>query len=67
MFYVDDLRFVERDEMLLSYLVQVQLQLVLDLDGLGDAARERAVGVAPLVPYLRRARVDQVFRVYQGV
>lgn len=38
----------------------MQLQLVLDLDGLGDAARERAVAVAPLVPDLRRRYVDQV-------
>lgn len=38
----------------------MQLQLVLDLDGLGDAARERAVGVAPLVPDLGGRRVDQV-------
>lgn len=36
------------------YLMQMQLQLVLDLDGLGHAPRERAVGVAPLVPDLRR-------------
>lgn len=47
--------------------MQVQLQLVLDLDGLGDAAREGAVGVAPLVPYLRRASVDQVLGVYQVI
>lgn len=41
----------------------MQLQLVLDLDGLGDAAREGAVGVAPLVPDLRGRRGDQVLRV----
>lgn len=41
----------------------MQLQLVLDLDGLRDAARERAVAVAPLVPDLRRRDVDQVVRV----
>lgn len=46
--------------------MQMQLQLVLDLDGLGDAARERAVRVAPLVPDLRGRRVDQVVRVCGG-
>lgn len=49
------------------YLVQMQLQLVLDLDGLGDAARERAVGVAPLVPDLSRGYVDQVLCVCKPI
>lgn len=44
--------------------MQVQLQLVLDLYGLGDASREGVVGVAPLVPDLRRRDVDQVLRVW---
>lgn len=43
--------------------MQMQLQLVLDFDGLGDAPREGAVGVAPLVPDLSRRHVDQVLGV----
>lgn len=41
----------------------MHLQFVLDLDGLRDTTRERAVGIAPLVPDLRRRNADQILRI----
>lgn len=42
----------------------MQLQLVLDFNGLCNTSRERTVRVAPLVPDLSGRHVDQILRIY---
>lgn len=43
--------------------MQMQLQFILNLDGLRDASRKRAVRVAPLFPDLGGGHVHQIIRI----